>query len=143
MKKDEKQRLREQVRKSLQAMGAVARADESRAIREHLQGWRPWIEAGSVCAFSPAILEPSILDPWPSGKMLALPRVAGERLEMVEVPGPSFLRRGAFGMLEPAGDLEASGNPPDLALVPGGAFGGAEADDFVSVCDAGESDQFL
>lgn len=122
MKKDEKQRLREHARKAIQAMGPVGRGRESAAIRGHLEGWPRWSAAATVCAFSPATLEPSILDPWPPGKVLVLPRVVGERLEMVEVAGPGSLRRGAFGMLEPAADLEPCGDPPGIALVPGRAF---------------------
>jgi len=54
---------------------------------------------------------------------VALPRVAGDELALHIVTGGGELRRGAFGILEPAADLPpADPAQIDCIVVPGVAF---------------------
>ena len=65
----------------------------------------------------------SFLEKWYKKKELWLPVVIGDELELVQYRGKAQLRKGAFGILEPA-DQSApfTGSAIDLMLVPGVAF---------------------
>lgn len=56
------------------------------------------------------------------GKLLAYPRVAGERLQFVAVDDLAVLAPGAFGIPEPQGGGEVPLGSLDLLIVPGVAF---------------------
>lgn len=57
-----------------------------------------------------------------AGKRLVYPRVCGEALEFVEVPGLDALTPGAFGVLEPRSGPTVSIADLDLVVVPGVVF---------------------
>ncbi len=82
--------------------------------------------AQSLALYSPIHNETATSDifvaAWHQGKRIYYPRVAAERLSMVEINNPRELVPGAFGVLEPAADLSSSQQVPDLILIPGIAF---------------------
>lgn len=91
------------------------------SVRPVLDPWPVWRAAKRVAAFVPLRDEPPFLEPWPSGKLFAFPRIDGERLDFRWVESPADLVPGSFGILEPPPGAEvASGF--DLVLVPGLAF---------------------
>jgi 5-formyltetrahydrofolate cyclo-ligase len=114
---EEKQRLRARLR-ALAGSSSAAPGD----IRAMLERWPIWHSAKSVCAFAPIAGEPNVLDPWPTGKFLALPRIEGENLCAHFVTSPADLTAGRFGIPEPRTDAPAAGPSFDLILVPGLAF---------------------
>lgn len=58
-----------------------------------------------------------------SGKRILLPRVTGEgTMELRRYTGPRDLARGAYGIMEPTGDVFNDYASIDLAIVPGMAF---------------------
>lgn len=58
-----------------------------------------------------------------SGKTILLPRVTGEStMELRHYTGPLDLAQGAFGIMEPTGDVFTDYASVDLAVVPGMAF---------------------
>lgn len=61
-------------------------------------------------------------DAYRNGKTVLLPKVVGEDLELRIYKGVESLERGAFGILEPVGDVFLDYNPIELAIVPGMAF---------------------
>ena len=112
---EEKQRLRSQMRSLVAAAPAVS-------MGSVLAAWEVWRRAERVSAFVAMGGEPDVLDPWPQGKNVALPRVAGEGLSLHLVESSDELRCGAFGILEPVEDAVPAGDSFDLILVPGLAF---------------------
>jgi len=87
-----------------------------------LQTWPVWQKARSVSVFAALPGEPDVLDPWPSDKRIALPRVHGEELDFHWTAGRAGLVPGRFGILEPSADSPPAGCGFDLILVPGIAF---------------------
>ncbi len=63
-----------------------------------------------------------IIERWYNmGKSVVLPRVIGENMDFVEYY-PGTLQKGAFGILEPIGDVVVSPAEIDLMILPGVAF---------------------
>ena len=63
-----------------------------------------------------------ILERWTDRKLLYLPRVNGNSLEILPFCGSASLHSGAFGIREPEGDVMADVGLMDLIIVPGVAF---------------------
>ena len=58
-----------------------------------------------------------------SGKTILLPRVTGEgTMELHRYNGPKDMQTGAYGIMEPTGQLFTDYADIDLAIVPGVAF---------------------
>ena len=87
-----------------------------------------WQEASTLLLYYPlpdeVDVRPLISEAHERGARVLLPVVVGDELELRVYEGESSLREGAFGIMEPTGDVF----PPqrygeiDLALVPGMAF---------------------
>lgn len=103
----------------MRALVATAPSVSAGAV---LAAWDIWRTAERVCAYVAMGAEPVVLNPWPHGKKVALPRVVGEGLSLHLVEADDELHRGAFGICEPAENSPASGISFDLILVPGLAF---------------------
>lgn len=57
------------------------------------------------------------------GKQIVLPKVTGEgEMEIRKYQGPSSVQPGAFGIMEPVGDVFTDYDQIDLAIVPGMSF---------------------
>ena len=67
----------------------------------------------------------SLLDAW-QDKTLLLPRVIdGEQMELRRYTSSDDLQQGAFGIMEPCGELFTDYSAIDVAIVPGMAFDAA------------------
>ncbi|MEI8293349.1 MAG: 5-formyltetrahydrofolate cyclo-ligase [bacterium] len=119
---EQKQSLRSEARRVLTTLDSVRRLEESRKIVAHLVQWDSWINAQTVCAFVALDSEPDVLTPWPAGKRIILPRVAGSLLELRFVEAACDLIQGSFGILEPSLEAPPAPAEADLILVPGLAF---------------------
>lgn len=94
---------------------------ESVSVRQTLDGWGIWQAASRIAAFFPLRDEPRFLDPWPFGKLIAFPRMDGERLDFRWASDPAGFEVGPLGVAAPSAEAPpASGF--DLVLVPGLAF---------------------
>ena len=118
----EKQRLRNRAGDFLRRMGSDQYAVQSKALRVALEGWDKWLGIRSVCIYAALPGEPDLLDPWPAGKVVLLPRVDGEMLSLHVVDGADRLERGAFGIMEPVAGCPVSRPEADVIFVPGLAF---------------------
>ena len=118
----EKQRLRNRAGDFLRRMGSDQYAVQSRALRAALEVWDKWLGIRSVCIYAALPGEPDLLDPWPAGKVVLLPRVDGEMLSLHVVDGADRLERGAFGIMEPVAGCPVSRPEGVVIFVPGLAF---------------------
>lgn len=94
----------------------------SASLARQLQSWPLWQSSARIAAFSALSGEPEILDPWPQGKQIALPRISGPELTFRWTASRAELRPGRFGILEPPAEAPETGSKFDLILVPGLAF---------------------
>jgi 5-formyltetrahydrofolate cyclo-ligase len=97
-----------------------------RLIRERLRGLPEFKGARTVLMFYPVRGEPDLRPLFPEilreGRRLLLPKVRGEDLILIEVKDLGVLRKGSFGIPEPAEGREVSPEDLDLAVVPGIVF---------------------
>jgi len=113
---------KESLRRELRADGKSSDRAGASTLVHLLRDWPVWEEARTVCAFCALPGEPDVLDPWPSNKRIALPRIEGEELMFHWVSSREGLADGRFGVLEPKAEALSAGCEFDLILVPGMAF---------------------
>jgi 5-formyltetrahydrofolate cyclo-ligase len=118
----QKQSLRVEARRFLLGLNSDRRRAAGQKIRSHLNQWDTWLVGWTVCAFSALPSEPDLLDPWPEGKRIILPRVVGSTVCLHAVENHTELVEGSFGILEPAPNAPIAEAKADLILVPGLAF---------------------
>ena len=63
-----------------------------------------------------------INDAYANGKLVLLPKVVGDDLELHTYKGVESLERGAFGILEPTGEVFYDFDDVDVVIIPGMAF---------------------
>jgi 5-formyltetrahydrofolate cyclo-ligase len=119
---EQKQSLRVEARRFLARVDANDQRLRSEKLLLEIGRWKAWAAARSICAFSALPAEPDILNPWPVGKKIILPRVVGSTMALHFVKCIDELVPGSFGILEPPAHLPESEPRADLILVPGLAF---------------------
>jgi 5-formyltetrahydrofolate cyclo-ligase len=119
---EQKQSLRGRARGLLAEMPPVRSRLAGVSILGHMALWLEWHRAQTVCLFSPLPDEPDIINPWPEGKKVLMPRVAEKELRIHAVAGPSELAPGKFGILQPLPSTPSAPEAADFILVPGLAF---------------------
>jgi 5-formyltetrahydrofolate cyclo-ligase len=119
---EQKQSLRVEARRFLLSLNSDRRRAAGLKIRSHLNQWDTWLAGWTVCAFSALPSEPDLLEPWPEGKRIILPRVVGPTVCLHAVENHAELVEGSFGVLEPAPNAPIAEAKADLILVPGLAF---------------------
>lgn len=123
-----KKNLRNYIRKQKQLYTASQLAAMSKDICDRVLASAWWQEAGTLLLYYPLADEvdvrPLIRDAYERGKRVLLPVCVGDELELRLYEGESSLARGAFGIMEPGGQLFAPEHYPDiqLAVIPGMAF---------------------
>lgn len=125
---EEKKELRREIRRRKALMSDGERRAASCLILEALEALPEFREAGVVLAYSSLPDEvgtEELLKRWGERKVIALPVVVGERLELRKYDGV-HVRAGYRGIMEPSeGAAEVSPSEVGLAIVPGMAFDGA------------------
>lgn len=137
---DEKKALRARIKSHLRSLRQEDKTNRlqqaSQALAAHLECHPRFIEARRVLLFCSLPDEPDtlpLLERWGektqlgrASKQLYLPVVVGDDLEVRAYYGTASLRRGAFNILEPTGELFDEAHDPmtehDLIVVPGVAF---------------------
>ena len=118
-----KQALRQLIRQRKQQ----GSADESAAIIRHLKDNCRFAAAHTLLLYSALpdeVQTQELLDELSvQGKVVLLPRVTSDTdMELRRYTGRHDLQRGAFGILEPVGDVFSALADIDVAVIPGMAF---------------------
>ncbi len=98
---------------------------EALLVYEQLEKLSAFHEAEHIlCYWSlPDELETQqFIEEWYSKKNIYLPRVVGDRVEVVPYKGYDMMQKGAFNILEPSGLAISDLKQIDLVIVPGVAF---------------------
>lgn len=124
----DKKALRREIRYRKSQYSREQLSDLSAGICERVVASHPWQSASTVLLYYPLpdevdtrlLIEKSVA----LGKRVLLPVVVGDDLELREYKGVSSMKEGAFGILEPTGDVfpEDRYCEIDFAVVPGMAF---------------------
>ena len=123
-----KKRLRQEMRRRVEALAPARRALEEELVTAAIQDTPEWRAAGRVLLYRSLPTEFSTVGlangAWRAGKRVAMPRVTGPgQLALHDVRAWTDLRPGAFGIHEPKADLpEVAAEAVDLAIVPGVAW---------------------
>lgn len=125
--RQEKARLRSEMRAFRKSLGAEAQQRTARLLLERLEAWPPWRQARTVMAYAAVRGEPdlgaALQALWHEGRRVVLPRCEGNRLAALAVRGPEDLAPGCMGIPEPVeGCTAVAPEEIDLILVPGLAF---------------------
>ncbi|WP_245523414.1 5-formyltetrahydrofolate cyclo-ligase [Spirochaeta thermophila] len=123
--REEKARLRAVLRARVAGMGAQAREEAGRAIRERIAAWGRWRAARTVGGFLPLRDEPDVRplldEALREGKRVYVPRIAGGGIGWGRYgPGVRLVRH-ELGFLQPEEEGER-GVRPEVVLVPGLGF---------------------
>ena len=123
--------IKKELRKEIRARKRDIPVDElremSRLACERLLADKRLGDASTVMMYYPlgdeVDVTPVIERLWDEGKTVVLPQVTGEA-EMVlrKYTGDDDLREGAFGIMEPCGELFTDYEAIDVAIIPGMAF---------------------
>ncbi len=119
----EKQRLREDSKQSVLAMGELERTSASSRLRTMLRENPGWRSAPRIFAFHPLPLEPDLLSACHPEQELYLPRIHGQTLGFHRTQDLSLLEKGIYGIRLPLEKWpEGIPDTGDIVLVPGLAF---------------------
>jgi 5-formyltetrahydrofolate cyclo-ligase len=119
----DKNEVRQLVRQRKNALTGYERDLFSARIVETVEQFPPFCRAESVLCYWPLPGEVQIgalIRRYFCAKHIYLPVVKGNHLELRRYEGESRMRQGAFGIMEPLGDV--CGESIDLVIVPGIAF---------------------
>lgn len=121
-----KQELRTQIRATKRQHTSEQLADFSKNICDKILSMPIYQSAHTILLYSPLNDEVDVFsivnDAYRNGKTVLLPKVVGDDLELHIYKGVESLERGAFGILEPMGEVFFDYNQIELAIVPGMAF---------------------
>lgn len=121
-----KQTLRAQIRAAKRQHSSAQLADFSNNLCIKILNMPAYQSAHTLLLYSPlqdeADVSPIIDNAYKNGKTVLLPKVVGDDLELHIYKGVDTLERGAFGILEPTGEVFLDYNQIELAIVPGMAF---------------------
>lgn len=124
----DKQELRKHVRRLKASLAAAELSEMSTLVCNRVRGCAPWTVARTVLLYHPLADEvdvrPLLQAALDDGKQVLLPVVVGDDLLLRSYAGPNQMAVGAFGILEPTGDVFAPAGYDriDLVVVPGMAF---------------------
>ena len=123
----QKKELRKEIRERKRDIPVEELREMSRLACERLLADKRLGDASTVMMYYPlgdeVDVTPVIERLWDEGKTVVLPQVTGET-EMVlrKYTGDDDLREGAFGIMEPCGELFTDYEAIDVAVIPGMAF---------------------
>jgi 5-formyltetrahydrofolate cyclo-ligase len=121
-----KQELRAQIRATKRQHTSEQLAVFSKTICNEILSMSIFQSSHTLLLYSPLPDEvdvfPIIDNAYENGKTVLLPKVVGEDLELHIYKGVESLERGAFGILEPRGDIFDDFDAVELTIIPGMAF---------------------
>ena len=121
-----KHELRAHIRAAKRQHSKEQLADFSKTLCDNILKMPAYQSAHTLILYSPLNDEmdvsPIINDAYANGKLVLLPKVVGDDLELRIYKGVESLERGAFGILEPMGEVFFDDDNVDVAIIPGMAF---------------------
>ena len=121
-----KSEVRQEIKRRKAACPPEERAALSRTVISLLSEAPQWQQAHTVLLYHalPDEVETRelIQQAFSSGKVVLLPVVVGDDLELRRLPTPDAVHEGAFHILEPDGTVFTDYAAIDLAIIPGVAF---------------------
>ncbi|MBQ9640097.1 MAG: 5-formyltetrahydrofolate cyclo-ligase [Bacteroidaceae bacterium] len=124
----DKKELRQQIAMLKKQLSTAERMAASLEVEHRVMASQQWNDAQVVLLYhalpdevSTAVLMEAGMK---EGKRVLLPVVVGDELELRVYEGPEAMKKGAFGILEPTGEVFPPAQYEDiqLAIVPGVAF---------------------
>ena len=124
----DKKELRQQIAMLKKQLSTAERMAASLEVEHRVMASQQWNDAQVVLLYhalpdevSTAVLMEAGMK---EGKRVLLPVVVGDELELRVYQGPEAMKKGAFGILEPTGEVFPPAQYEDiqLAIVPGVAF---------------------
>ena len=122
---EDKKSIRSEVRRRIKLMSEDDKQTAARAIFEAVEATAEFNDAECVALFA------AMWDEVPTNEALERWRILGKRVVVPRVEGdimryypysPDQMREGAFGIMEPVGDVEVEPSAIDLMIVPARAF---------------------
>ena len=124
--RDGKKSLRQHIRDEKRKFSTQQLKVFSNALCNNILGMERYKSAKTILLYSSLPDEADVFaiidNAYSNGKCVLLPKVVGEDLELRIYNGADTLERGAFGILEPTGDIFSDYDAIDLAVIPGMAF---------------------
>jgi 5-formyltetrahydrofolate cyclo-ligase len=121
-----KQILRSQIRTAKRQHSPAQLAAFSEKLCDNILKNSAFQSAHTLLLYSPLPDEADVFalidNAYNNGKCVLLPKVVGEDLELHIYKGVESLERGAFGILEPTGEVFSDYDNVDAAIIPGMAF---------------------
>lgn len=123
--KEIKKALRQQVRDAIKGMTEEQRKAECQHIWQELAQCEEFQQAQTVLLYwslDNEVDTHSFVEEWSKKKTLLLPVVNGDELDLKVFEGTDKMKVGAYGILEPQGELWTNPGQIDLCVVPGVVF---------------------
>lgn len=122
---EDKKSIRGEVRRRIKQMSEQEKRSAARAIFEAVEATAEFNEAECVALFAAMwdeVPTDEALERWRlQGKRVIVPRVEGDIMRYYPY-SPDQMREGAFGIMEPVGEVEVEPSAIDLMIVPARAF---------------------
>lgn len=121
---EDKRSVRQRMRVLKAALTSEEREDAARRIFERLERLPVFVRAGSILlyhALPDEVPTETFIEKWCGEKTVLLPKVEGDLLK-IGVYRPGKLKKGSYGIAEPAGEEEIAPGCIDLIVVPAVAY---------------------
>ena len=122
---EEKKEIRREVRRRIAEIDSEARSLAAESIFSQIEELDTFKEAGCIALFASMkdeVPTDIALQRWRAmGKDIIVPRVEGDIMRFYDYD-PERMQVGAFGIVEPMGDVEREAKDIDLMIVPARAF---------------------
>ena len=122
---EDKRIIRQEVRRRIKLLSAEEKLRQSRSLFAEIEATELFAEAHCVALFVAMwdeVPTMEVLERWREmGKRVVIPRVEGDIMRYYDYH-PDRMREGAFGIMEPVGDVEVAPSVIDLMIVPARAF---------------------
>ncbi len=122
---EDKKSIRQEVRRRIKSMSDEQKQHESAVVFAAIEATPTFCSATCVALFAAMwdeVPTTEVLERWRAlGKRVVVPRVEGDIMRYYDYH-PDAMRVGAFGIVEPEGDVEVAATDIDLLIVPARAF---------------------
>lgn len=122
---EQKKEIRREVRRRINELSAEARSSAAQKIFSHIETLDLFASAHCIALFvamGDEVPTGEVLERWKRmGKDIIVPRVEGDVMRFYDYDS-ECMTVGAFGIIEPMGDVEREAKDIDLMIVPARAF---------------------